>query len=211
MQQTLLSLLALLIVTLLSFSQQQAGIQSQQQTVRAELEQMALGVAMQTMEVVRARDFDAGMDLYSQSDILEKPNNNLTDVDYFGREYIGCEDEEDGGCEEDDKYDMPKVTKDCKFHPEHLDDEDKVDCLFVEEFHDTKGTVPFYLGENADGDERVFQFVVEIEVQYVDDDFGPTGDKTLQKKVDIFVQDEPSEGSPRLPDSIKYSEVLSYP
>lgn len=58
MQQTLLSLLALLIATLLSFNQQQASIRSQQQTVRAEMEMMALGVASQTMQVIRARAFD---------------------------------------------------------------------------------------------------------------------------------------------------------
>jgi len=59
MQQTLLSLVALLIATLLSFNQLRAGLQSQKQTVRAEMEMMALGVAMQTMEVIRARAFDA--------------------------------------------------------------------------------------------------------------------------------------------------------
>lgn len=58
MPQTLLSLAGLLIVTLLSFSQQQASIRAQQEAVRAELQQMAIGVAKQSMEVVRARAFD---------------------------------------------------------------------------------------------------------------------------------------------------------
>jgi hypothetical protein len=58
MQQTLLALLGLLIITTLSFSQQQAGVRSQQQAIRAEYRQMALGVAKQTIEVVRNRTFD---------------------------------------------------------------------------------------------------------------------------------------------------------
>lgn len=58
MPQTLLSLAGLLIVTLLSFSQQQTHLRSQQEAVRAELQQMAIGVAKQSMEVVRARAFD---------------------------------------------------------------------------------------------------------------------------------------------------------
>ena len=58
MPQTLLSIAGLLIVTLLSFSQQQANINTQQTAVRAEMQQMAIGVAKQSMEVVRARAFD---------------------------------------------------------------------------------------------------------------------------------------------------------
>jgi hypothetical protein len=59
MQQTLLSFVALLVATLLSFNQIQANMQSQNQAFRAEIQQMGLGVAMQTMEVIRARAFDA--------------------------------------------------------------------------------------------------------------------------------------------------------
>jgi len=58
MQQTLLALLGLLIITTLSFSQQQAGVRSQQQAIRAEYQQMALGVAKQTIEAIRNRTFD---------------------------------------------------------------------------------------------------------------------------------------------------------
>lgn len=58
MHQTLLSLAGLLIITLLSFSQQQTALRAQQQAVRAEVRQMAVGMAKQTMEVVRARAFD---------------------------------------------------------------------------------------------------------------------------------------------------------
>ena len=58
MPQTLLSIAGLLIVTFLSFNQQQASIRTQQEAVRAELRQMAIGVAKQSIEVVRARAFD---------------------------------------------------------------------------------------------------------------------------------------------------------
>ncbi|PSQ71375.1 MAG: hypothetical protein BRD38_02320 [Bacteroidetes bacterium QH_9_67_14] len=58
MPQTLLSLGGLLIVTFLSFNQQQATIRTQQKAVRAEMQQMAIGVAKQSIEVVRARAFD---------------------------------------------------------------------------------------------------------------------------------------------------------
>ena len=58
MPQTLLSIAGLLIVTLLSFSQQQTNLSTQQAAVRAEMQQMAIGVAKQSVEVVRARAFD---------------------------------------------------------------------------------------------------------------------------------------------------------
>lgn len=187
MQQTLLSLVALLIVTLLSFSQQQASIRSQQQTVRAEYEQMALGVAMQTMEVVRARAFDeATKSLPLDSTITDDPST-FTDEGEFG------------------------VTGDCKLHP----DGSGVDCETVEEFDGTTGTVPFLAGK----DEVSFE-VTKIDVRYVTGSLGTTSLDTtgasstgeFQKEVVISVQDDPSgDQSPRLPEPIRYSQVLTYP
>ena len=58
MPQTLLSLAGLLIITFLSFNQQQASIRTQQKAIRAEMQQMAIGVAKQSIEVVRTRAFD---------------------------------------------------------------------------------------------------------------------------------------------------------
>lgn len=58
MQQTLLSLVALLVATILTYNQMQARTLSQHQTYGMEMEQMALGVGMETMEVIRARAFD---------------------------------------------------------------------------------------------------------------------------------------------------------
>jgi hypothetical protein len=200
MQQTLLSLLALLLVTLLSFNQQQASIQSQQQIVRAEMEQMALGVAMQTMEVIRAREFDAKTEIYSESEILDDPSDKLTSEKDFGKKYQGKD--------EDDKEIEYDGSAECIIYPGNSSDL----CSFVEEYDGRKTTVPFYLGENKDEEEEDFQFFVEITVEYVNDNFEPTGgDRTLQKKVNIFVRDNPSVGSPRLPEQIRYSEVFSYP
>ena len=58
MQQTLLALLALMMATFFNFNQMKTNLQNQRQVIRAEMEQMALGVGMQTMEVIRARAFD---------------------------------------------------------------------------------------------------------------------------------------------------------
>ena len=77
MPQTLLSIAGLLIVTFLSFNQQQASIRTQQEAVRAELRQMAIGVAKQSMEVVRARAFD-------NAAVSGEPSvSNLTSPDNF--------------------------------------------------------------------------------------------------------------------------------
>ena len=190
MQQTLLSLVALLIATFLSFSQQQADIRSQQQAMRAEMEMMALGVAMQTMEVVRARKFDAATHGSTKDEILSD-NNLLANTSNFGKEYN----------KEDGKY---VVKEDCKLYAEGSGS----NCSFIEEYHGTTGTVPFLFGKNDN-----LSFSVEIEIRYVDDSFVPTGDtKKLQKEVIIYVQDDPSgDQSPRLPNRIRYSQVLTYP
>lgn len=58
MPQTLLSIAGLLIITMFSFAQQQSALRAQQQAVRGEVRQMAIGVAKQSMEAVRARAFD---------------------------------------------------------------------------------------------------------------------------------------------------------
>ena len=58
MQQTLLALLALMTASFLSFTQMNAIVKSEREMVRSELEEMATGIAMQSMEVVRARLFD---------------------------------------------------------------------------------------------------------------------------------------------------------
>jgi hypothetical protein len=58
MQQTLLALLALMVATLLSLTQMQSRLQDQREVYQSEMKEMAIGVATQTLEVVRARAFD---------------------------------------------------------------------------------------------------------------------------------------------------------
>jgi len=58
MQQTLLALLALMVVTLFSLTQMQSRLQDQREVFQSEMKEMAIGVATQTLEVVRARAFD---------------------------------------------------------------------------------------------------------------------------------------------------------
>ena len=58
MRQTLIAMAALMMTAFMNYSQMQASLRHQQEVVRSEIEQMALGVAMQTMEVVRAEAFD---------------------------------------------------------------------------------------------------------------------------------------------------------
>jgi len=196
MQQTLLSLLALLIVTLLSFSQQQAGIQSQQQTVRAELEQMALGVAMQTMEVVRARAFDRTVQGRPEEDYADPKEDSFA-----------CKDGTNCDVDSSDDSSSFGVEGNCRIHPESSGR----DCNVIEEFHETKGEVPFQL---ADG---TFAFDVEIEVHYVCEDLSRASEggctpPTSRKEVVVQVQDVGADGaSPRLPRPIQYSEVMTYP
>lgn len=59
MQQTLLALLALMTVTFLNFNQTQSKLHHQKEVVRSEMEGMAASVALQTIEVIRTRAFDA--------------------------------------------------------------------------------------------------------------------------------------------------------
>ncbi len=58
MQQTLLALLALMVATLLTLTQMQSRLQDQREVFQSEMKEMAIGVATQTLEVVRARAFD---------------------------------------------------------------------------------------------------------------------------------------------------------
>lgn len=75
MQQTLLAIVALLIATFLSFNQKQAQVRHQSQVVRAEMEQMALGVAHQAVQVIRARAFDAATVGVPPSDSIVATSN----------------------------------------------------------------------------------------------------------------------------------------
>jgi len=177
MQQTLLAVLALMVAVFLSFGQMQSSQRFQDQSVRGEVEQMALGVGMQTIEVVRARAFDSAV-LGTADDVVLEPS-------VFS--------------------DIPtSLSYDCRLHPSQSD-LNVQDCKAIEEFHGTTGTVPFPLAEDS------LEFEVEVEVQYVCADLEPCSGPTARKKVNVFVQDASSDGTPILPEPIRYSEVFAYP
>jgi len=97
MQQTLLTLLALLVATLLSFNQKQAGIQNERQVVQGELEQMALGVAAESMQIIRARAFDSADSIESTGDLTEEgafPSGNRCQP-FFSDSAAACDALED--------------------------------------------------------------------------------------------------------------------
>jgi len=200
MQQTLLALLGLLIVTLLSFSQQQADVRSQQQAIRAEYQQMALGVAKQSIEVVRAREyFDRAVRTHDDPDVEDFTEES--DSEWWGGD-------------------------DCIRQNEFVSNPDGGhDCTAIEDFHDDKTMAM----ENADGlivlpmPGGTVRFEVEFEVHYAEEDgskivrasSGPTG----MKEVTVRVQDcqdqdssnsDSCDGEPLLPQPIVFSEVFSY-
>lgn len=172
MKQTLLALLALLVATLLSFNQKQSGLQNQRQTVRGEVEQMALGVAAQSMHLIRARAFDGADSIASAADFTAESK-------------------------------FPSGQR-CK--PFFSDS--ATTCTALEDFHDMEpADVSFRFPEGQ------FQFkITDVDVNYVDQNFGPTSDKTYQKKIVLKIQDRPEgDGEPRLTSPIEYSEVVTYP
>lgn len=174
MQQTLLALLALLIATLLSFNQKQATVQNQGQVVRAEMEQMALGVAAESAQIVRSRDYDAA--------VIGLPADSLVPTSEF--------------------TDPPFTTgNDCEAFG------GSTTCDDVGDFHEMEtATVPFTFPSGS------FDFSVDVEIQYVDENLQPTSSKSDRKQIIVRVQDSPSSGAdPRLPEPIQYSEVVSYP
>jgi hypothetical protein len=90
MQQTLLALLALMVATLLSLTQMQSRLQDQREVFQSEMKEMAIGVATQTLEVVRARAFDENTigvpedSITSPSDLTEPPFTTGKHCQAFG-------------------------------------------------------------------------------------------------------------------------------
>jgi hypothetical protein len=76
MQQTLLAMLALIIASFLHFNRMQSNVRAEHQIVRSEMEEMATGIAMQTMEVIRAREFDEATDGVASD--VQVPLSDLT-------------------------------------------------------------------------------------------------------------------------------------
>ncbi len=182
MRQTLLALVALAAAVLFSYNQMRASARSQSQAYKAEMEQMALGVGMQTMEVVRARTFDAAT--------LGVPEETIVSTSEFAPESgFG-------------------IAGDCKLYPGGTG----IDCNTVEEFHGTSGRVPFPLaGDPLWFDVEIEVHYVCANMERASSSGACTA-PTGRKEVVITVQDVPSGSQgPRLPEPITYSEVLSYP
>jgi hypothetical protein len=114
MQQTLLALLAILLATFLSFNQKQGIVQSRSQVVRAEMEQMALGVAKQAMQTIRSRAFD-------QATVELPPDSIVATSDLESRSSIRS------------------ATKDCKA----LDGGLGGICSDIDDFHGNMATITF--------------------------------------------------------------------
>lgn len=109
MQQTLLALLALMTVTFVNFNQMQSNLRHQRQVVRSEMEGMAASVAMQTMEVIRARSFDAKTANVPKDEI--KGPSDFTDPDFTtgNRCKVFVPDDEGGGVNCNDVDDFHKM------------------------------------------------------------------------------------------------------
>lgn len=182
MRQTLLALVALAAAMLFSYQQMRARAQSQFQTYSAEMEQMALGIGMQTMEVVRARAFDAATLGVPEETIV--PTGEFTLESGFG------------------------IAGDCQLYPGGSG----ADCSTVEEFHATSGEVPFPLASESlwfDVEIEVRYVCANMERASIS---GACTPPTSRKEVVVNVQDvPPGDGSPRLAEPITYSEVFSYP
>lgn len=198
MQQTLLALLGLLIITTLSFSQQQASMRSQQQAIQEEYQQMALGVAKQTIEVIRNRTFDQAL---ADGDTEVANFTEESSSDWGGKD--NCIDQVDG---------------DWQFTN---------NCSAIEHFHDdgtrAMDNADGVIDVQVPGHTVYFQ--VEVEVHYAEQD-GSTlvradasDAPTSLKEVTVRVQDCPGggasggdscEGTPYLDPPIVFSEVLGY-
>jgi len=180
MQQTLLALAALLIATLLSFNHQQSQIRTQGQIFRAELQRMALGVAKQTIEVVRSRKFDQNIDNPDDPDMENIPEGFAPVNDGKG----ACGALLSGGEAEG--------------------------CKAVEQFHEQSGTVPFVLPDDREitFEARVEVFYVCSDMERASE--GDCTAPTRWKEVVIEVQDQPDSGEPRLNSPVTFSEVLAF-
>jgi hypothetical protein len=182
MRQTLLALVVLAAAMLFSYNQMRASARSQSQAYRAEMEQMALGVGMQTMEVVRARAFDAATLGVPEETIV--PTSEFTPESGFG------------------------IAGDCQLYSGGSG----TDCSTVEEFHETSGEVPFPLASDLfwfDVEIEVHYVCANMERASTS---GACTAPTARKEVMVTVQDDPSGGgSPRLREPITYTEVFSYP
>lgn len=196
MQQTLLALLGLLVVTMLSFSQQRAGLQNQQQAIEREYRQMALGVAKQSIAAVQARPhFDGVLKADPEAEVEDFSNESS----WGGKNCI--QPEEDG-----------EIQSACSAIEDFHDDG-------TLEMNNSDGTIAVQIPDHT------ILFQVEFEVNYVEENGdelvrNDSGTPTRLKEVTVRVQDcadeDPSngnlscDGEPILNRPIVFSEVIGY-
>lgn len=187
MRQTLLALVALLTATLLNYNQMQANLQEQKQVIRSEVEQMALGIAMQTMEVIRARAFDE--ETLDPDGVITNPEASLTAPGLFP-EGLDCEafGGEDTCDDIDDFNEMKTAVESFEFRTlegfKEMDFNVDVEVRYVDD--DMEACV---------GEEQEWPGCTSV---------GPT----FRKEVIIKVQDKRE--NPYLQRPIRFTEVITY-
>ncbi|MCS3632074.1 hypothetical protein [Salinibacter ruber] len=201
MQQTLLALLGLLVVTTLNFSNQRASMQRQHAAIEREYRQLALGVAKQSVEAVRNRPyFDQAV---------------RTEDDPGVSSFTSESSSQWGG-------------DDCIRQGEIVSAPDGGNkCTAIEDFHSDRtqkmenpdGTIPVRIPG------KTVPFQIEMEVHYVKQSggdlvrIGPGEQPTRLKEVTVRVQDcqdkdgsdsVPCDGTSVLRSPVVFSEVIGY-
>lgn len=184
MRQTLLALAALMTATFLNYSQMRARLQEQGQVVRSEIEQMALGVAMETMEVVRTRAFDENLE-----GEVTNPEDELTDPGSFPEGY-NCEAfGGDDKCDDlDDFNEMKTAIETFEFRTPEGKQEIKFNVDIEVRYVDDEM-------EACVGDDQKWPACASV---------GPT----FRKEVIVKVQDRGE--TPYLHKPIRFAEVITY-
>jgi len=179
MQQTFLALAALMTCLFLNLGQIQTEHAHQRQVIKSEMEGMGGAVALEALEIVRSRAFDENTIGVPEEDV-DVPDD-FSDPDFTTGNY-------------------------CKVFAEKEDSgsgSSTTECNDIDDFHKMKTTtIPFETPRFELG------FKVNIEVQYVDENFEPVNQRTYRKKVTIRVQDAGED--PYLQTPIELSEVMTF-
>ena len=181
MQQTLLAILAMMIAVTFSYSTQVRYVDVQRTTMAGEMREMGSAVAVEMIELLRERAYDAWLvsndtDGMTSSQIIS--SFELKDpTDHFSGG-LGC--------------DVLDAGSDA--------------CEAVEHFHNMEtAQVPFVISVDT------FYFDVDIRVRYVDEMGQPASNRTASKEVTVLVRDTwPSGLEPLLREPIQLSRVFTY-
>jgi hypothetical protein len=187
MQQTLLSILAMMIVGSFTFNQQRDFTHTYGRLVDDELEIAASGVAEHVMELIGNRSFDERTLPETVNEMgLPTGDWEMSSTSSFGKST---------GCDLDEPY------------------RDTIPCMDVDDANMAPGTwqeVPFRL---KDGKELPFE--VNVEVFYVDpshlDTPLPAGSRSMHKKVVVRIRSKIHAEQNRYPDGfVRLERIYSY-